>query len=153
MRDYRQLQNRIDKVIGQIGLEQTMFLLEGFINNIPIKSESGKKVASHYIIDTCIETFFLNEKEFFKNGERDYRDARYCCFYLMHKYIGNTSVKTASFSNLTGRQVQYGCNVTKERLAFPKFHSEFIANYKDIESKIVAMLVKLTYRNDRRREQ
>lgn len=144
MSDYRELQDTIDKVIGLIGLTETKSLLDSFIGNTTLKDRHEKKLIAPYIISVAIEVFQLNEKEFLTCNENDYRDARYCCFHLMHKYTNSTFSKIARIFNLSDRQVGYGYKVTEERLAIPKYHKEFVANYKSIESKLVRALAKMS---------
>lgn len=141
--DYKQLQDTIDKVIGQIGLEETEVLLNSFINNIPVQGESEQKMITQYVISLSIEVFHLNEREFLSNNTRNYQDARYCCFHLLHKYTGKTFSKIARLFNLSDRQVSYGYRTADERLSIPKFHIEFVENYKNVESKIARFLAKM----------
>lgn len=144
MSDYRELQDTIDKVIGLIGLAETKSLLNSFIGNIPLKDEHEKKLIVPYIISVSIEVFQLNEKEFLICNESDYRDARYCCFHLMHKYTHSTFSKIARIFNHSDRQVSYGYKVAEERLAIPRFHTEFVTNYKRIESNLARVLAKMS---------
>lgn len=144
MSDYKELQDTIDEVIGLIGLTETKSLLDSFIGNIPLKEGHEKKLIAPYIISVSIETFPLNEKEFLTCNETDYRDARYCCFHLMHRYTNSTFSKIARTFNLSDRQVSYGYKVAEERLAILKFYREFVTNYKSIESKLVRALAKLS---------
>ena len=63
IQNYNSLQKSIDKVVGKIGLNKTIHLLESFINNTYIKHTQQEKVrmVSQYLIGLAIKEFELKE--------------------------------------------------------------------------------------------
>lgn len=142
---YTELQLSIDKVIGKIGVERTIHLLDTFIQNTTITQNEQEKIKmiSQYLISLAIKVFELNESIFFSSSVTEYRDARYCCFHLLRKYTKDSYPKIALMYSSSSRVVMYGCSVTEERLNFPKVHSRFMRNYGLLESKLIEFISKI----------
>jgi hypothetical protein len=142
---YTELQLSIDKVIGKIGVERTIHLLDCFIQNTTITQNEQEKIKmiSQYLISLAIKVFELNESIFFSSSVTEYRDARYCCFHLLRKYTKDSYPKIALMYSSSSRIVMYGFTVTEDRLNFPKVHSKFTRNYALLESKLIEFISKI----------
>lgn len=136
---YNQLQSSLDKVIGKIGLNRTICLLDSFINNTTVTHNEREKIkmVNQYLNGIAIKVFELNEDLFIISNVREYRDARMCCFHLLRKYTEDTFSKIGLSFNCSSRIVMYGFAVTEERLSMPKGNSKFVSNYTLMESKLI----------------
>ena len=145
MKNYNSLQRSIDKVVGKIGLEKTIHLLESFINNTYIKHTQQEKVrmVTQYLIGLAIKEFELKDELFFQGNIREYRDARMCCFHLLRKYTENTLPKIGLAFQCSERTVEYGCNKASERLAVPQGNTRFVTNYIAMEARLLEFIGKL----------
>ena len=142
---YTELQLSVDKVIGKIGVEKTIHLLNTFIHNTTISQNEQEKIKmiSQYLISLAIKVFELNSAIFFSSNVTEYRDARYCCFHLLRRYTKDSYPKIALMYSSSSRIVMYGCTVTEERLNFPKVHSKFTHRYGVLESKLIEFISKI----------
>lgn len=144
-KDYNTLQRSIDKVVGKIGLQKTIHLLESFISNTSIKQSGQEKsrMIAQYVIGIAIKEYDLQEELFFVSYIREYRDARMSCFHLLRKYTEETQPKIGLAFQCSERTVEYGCGKTAERLAVPQGNTKFVANYMAIEAKLVDFIGKI----------
>lgn len=142
---YVQLQDRIDEVIGKIGLDRTIYLLNSFINNTAISQKEGEKIKmiTHYLASVAIQVFDLRDDIFYISAVREYRDARMCCFHLLRKYTEDTYPKIGLNFHCSARIVMYGCITVEDRLAVPKGNGKFVANYTLLESKLIDFIGKI----------
>lgn len=145
VQNYNTLQKSIDKVVGKIGLDKTIHLLDSFINNTYIKHTQQEKVrmVSQYLMGLAIKEFELKEELFFQSNVREYRDARMCCFHLLRKYTEDTLPKIGLLFQCSERTVEYGCNKASERLAVPKGNTRFVTNYVAIEARLLEFIGKI----------
>ena len=144
-KNYNTLQASIDKVIGEIGLDKTVSLLESFIDNAAecVGSEVKIKLVTQYLVTAVCDIFSLNEAKLMSSPMRDYRDGRMCCFHLLHKYTSDSYVKIGLAFHTNDRIVRYGVNKTAERLEYPKGNAVFTQNYNAMESRLIAFISKL----------
>lgn len=142
---YHQLQQHIDTVIGKIGLQRTLCLLDSFIKNVSVsfKETDKVKLLTYYIVSLALETFELREDLFYVSNVTEYRDARMCCFHLIRKYTGETFAKTGIGFHCSERKVAYGNQITEERLSFPQAYQGFVLNYHQLESRLLEFIGKL----------
>ncbi|MBS1635386.1 MAG: hypothetical protein JST26_05640 [Bacteroidetes bacterium] len=143
--DYHRLQSGIDKVIGKIGLQRTIFLLDSFINNTTITQNEQEKIkmVTSYLVNLAVRVYDLNAELFYISQERSYRDARMCCFHLLRKYTDDTFSKIGLSFGCSERSVIYGHTVSEERLSMPKGNMAFVANYTLLESKLIEFIGKI----------
>lgn len=143
--DYGSLQHSIDQVIGKIGLQRTIFLLDSFINNTTLRQNDSEKVQllTHYLVNEAIHAFDLNTGLFYVCGERSYRDARMCCFHLLRKYTDYTFSKIGLNMHCSERTVMYGNTVAEQRLCVPKGNPVFTSRYTLLESKLIEFISKV----------
>lgn len=143
--NYNHLQASIDKVVGKIGLQQTIILLDSFINNTAIAAGEQEKIkmVTQYLVNLATQVYDLDTDLFYVSHERSYRDARMCCFHLLRKYTDDTHAKIGLSFQCSERAVRYGHTVTEERLSVPKGNMPFIANYRLLESKLIDFIGKI----------
>lgn len=141
-KNYQTLQKSIDKVVGKIGLDKTIHLLESFISNTYVKHTQQEKVrmVTQYLISLAVKEFELEDELFFHSNVREYRDARMCCFHLLRKYTEDTLPKIGLMFQCSERTVEYGCGKASERLAVPQGNTRFVTNYIAIEARLLEFI-------------
>lgn len=144
-KDYNNLQASIDKVIGRIGLEKTVFLLESFVDTAAACEDSASRIRmiTQYLVKIACDVFALNEESFFKSQVREYRDARMSCFHLLRKYTADSYPKIGRAFYTGERVVMYGINKTTERLEYTKGNPAFVQSYDAMESRLIVFISKL----------
>jgi len=145
IKDYSKLQTSVDRVIGKIGLEKTVFLLDSFIDNVAVCPGNNTKIKllANYLVGTACEVFALDQAKFSQSQTREYRDARMCCFHLLRKYTQEQYSRIGEEFHTKERIAMYGSNVTAARLDYPKGHPVFTKNYNAMESRFIIFLSKL----------
>ena len=143
--DYIFLQRSIDKVIGKIGLQHTIFLVNSFITNVTITKNQQEKIKmiTSYLVNLAIQVYDLDSELFYTSSVRGYRDARMCCFHLLRKYTDDTFSKIGLAFQCSERAVIYGYTATEDRLSMPKGNMPFVANYNLLESKLIEFIGKI----------
>jgi hypothetical protein len=143
--NYITLQHTIDKVLGKIGLEQTITLLESFLGNTNIATNQTEKLklTSGYVISWAIEIFDLQEEHFYSSNIREYREARMSCFYLLRKYTKCTYSKIRLIFNASERIVGYGNDKATEWLSVPKSNVKFVSHHGQLEAKLIEFIGKI----------
>lgn len=143
--DYGLLQQHIDRVIGQIGLEKTICLLTHFIDDthIPVHQTQRLKMVSQFLVTTCIGVFELQDKAFFTSAISEYREARMACYHLLKKYTEASYSKIAEEFGLTKRNVLYNHSKCEERLSVPFYYADFNKRYDLVEDSIIQFISKL----------
>jgi len=137
--DYNKLQDSLDKVIGKIGLQRTILLLDGFIHNTRITQTEREKIkmVTQYVVNISIQVFDLREDIFLISNIREYRDARMCCIHLLRKYTDDSFAKIGLAFQCGDRIAAYGYAAAEDRLSMPKGNIKFVSNYTVIESKLI----------------
>lgn len=145
MKNYTSLQKSIDIVVGKIGLEKTIQLLDSFINNISVTHSEKEKVQllTQYLVGIAIRVFSLEEELFYVSSSREYRDARMCCFHLLRKYTEDTLPQIGLAFRCSERSVEYGYGKAVERLALPQGNPIFVSSYSVMETKLVEFIGKI----------
>ena len=143
--DYGSLQNSIDQVVGKIGLQRTIFLLNSFITNTSVSHNETEKMQmlTRYLVNEAIQAFNLDTGMFYVCGERSYRDARMCCFHLLRKYTDYTFSKIGLTMHCSERAVMYGSTVAEQRLGVTKGNHVFNSRYSLLESKLIEFISKV----------
>ncbi len=143
--DYQFLQRSLDKVIGKIGVQHTISLLNSFITNTTITQTQQEKIkmVTHYLVNLAVQVYELDTEMFYISNVRSYRDARMCCFHLLRKYTDDTFSKIGLTFQCSERAVIYGHTAAEERLSMPKGNMPFVANYTLLESKLIEFLGKI----------
>jgi len=144
--DYTKLQQKLDWVIGKIGLCRTIKLIEGFISNTSLginDSEKFKLIAT-YIIDQSIQIFDLKAENFYKSKIREYRDARMACYHLLKLYTDCSYAKIGESFDQRKRNVLYYCQKCDEQLSIPQFYEVFAHRYQLLENRTIEFIAKLS---------
>lgn len=144
--NYTILQSTIDKVIGKIGLTQTIKLLENFLKNTAIATGETEKLTmvSNYIVSKAIEVFDIRERQhFYNSGITEHREARMSCYYLLRKYTQWTYPKIGLIFNKNARIVMYGVVKVEEWLSVPKANIRFMNHHQQLETKLIEFIGKI----------
>jgi chromosomal replication initiation ATPase DnaA len=142
---YHDLQNIIDRIIGKIGLSNTIVLLEQVIQEGSVSIAGGEKnkLISAYLVSRCLTTFDLIDSEFNHSTVREYREARMACFHLLKKYTEASYAYIAQQFDQKKRNVLYSCQKCDDMLSVPQFHRSFIERYQALERNILEFIPKL----------
>lgn len=145
MSDYSEFQESLDKVIAKIGLRRAKILLDSFIDNTSISQDETHKIqmVTQYLVSNAIRLYGLAEENFLTSTVLEYRDARMTCFHLLRKYTSDSLPKIGLGFRCSSRVVGYGCEVTEDRLSLPKANARFVANYTQLESKLIDFIGKI----------
>ena len=143
---YKDLQESIDQVIGKIGLNKTIFLVDSFIQatTIPVEQTHKVKIISQFLIVQGVDVFELNHDDFFSSKIPEYREARIACFHLIKKYTGCSYSKLGEHFGLTKRSMMYSCERCKDRLSVPFFYKSFNEKYEILENRTIQFISKIT---------
>ncbi|MEO9870376.1 MAG: hypothetical protein ABJQ69_03675 [Ekhidna sp.] len=143
--NYMDLQISIDKVVGKIGLNKTIHLLEGFIDNSTMKvgGTSRAKVIAAYFISKSVEVFELNEKKFYSSREPKYSEARMACFHLVKKHTKYSYTNIGDAVGLKKRTILYYHNKCKDILSIAHFYQPFMEKYDLLENYAIDFISKL----------
>lgn len=143
--NYTDLQQRVDTVVGKIGLEKTINLLEGFIGNID-STKGGvpkAKVIMTFLISRSVELFNLYEKSFFKSREAKYCEARRACFHIMRKHTAYSFQSIGDTVGIQRRTVLYYHYKCEDTLSIANIYVEFKEKYDLLERDAIDFISKL----------
>lgn len=143
--NYENLQQSIDKVIGKLGLQRTIALLDSFVGKMSIKPDETEKVKliTGYLVSTAIKCYDLNEQEFYSSKIREYREARMICYHLLRKYLEYSYPKIAKAFKQKERIVMHFYHRAEEFLSVPQFYKPFVQKYTAIENQLIEFIGKL----------
>lgn len=144
---YNHLQNSIDKVVGKIGVKQTIHLLDNFINNVAIDENETKKVkmVTDYLVVTAIKVFNLDEEIFYTSQIKEYKEARMCCYHLLKKYTEASYANIGHQFKQKKRNAVYGHVKIEECLSVPHSYSRLLSNHAIIEAKLIEFISKINF--------
>ena len=97
MNDYRILQETLDQLIGTVGLENTIYLLRKFANQLesPVPAEGRASRVASCVVGSVITSFGLEPAELATSNVRDYREGR-----MARPSLGTVIDRRVSFSDL-----------------------------------------------------
>ncbi len=141
----QQLQVVLERVVGKLGMEKTVHLLESFDNNssIDMGEKEKLKVITTFIISQCISIFNLEESEFYTSEIREYREARMISYHLIHTYTKCSYAKIGEVFGRKKRNVLYFCQKCRELLSVPGFYREFVEKHKQLDKYTIEFIGKL----------
>lgn len=144
-KNYNLIQEKLDRIIGMLGSQRTLHLLESFINKTTLSVDEPYKIKliTDFVMELAVKGFDLKAEHFLTSGVREYRDARMCCFHLLRKYTGTTFSKIGLAFQRSERIVTYGFEVIESRLAFEKGNAAFNRHYRQLESTLIEFIGKL----------
>jgi len=143
--DYKTLQKILDSVIGQIGLEQTIILLQNFIDNTSIQIDEAEKgkLITYLIKYNAIKVFGLIDQEFHTSNLKEYKDARMACHHILKKFTNWSYAMVGQAFSKGERNTRYYCEKVEEYLSLPDFYKDFIDKYTILETKFIEYLGKI----------
>jgi len=144
--NYSTLQEKLDVVIGRIGLCRTIQLIGSFIDNSSISVDETEKfkLITRYIIAQSIEVFDLRSDEFYTNKIQEYRDARMACFRLLRAYTNCSYAKIGEEFDQKKRNIIYYCQKCEDTLSVPSFYPVFVGRFKQLEQRVIQFIAKLS---------
>ncbi|MBQ21696.1 MAG: hypothetical protein CMD31_13155 [Flavobacteriales bacterium] len=139
------LQQALEGVINNIGIEKTTELLESFNNNSSITaSEMGKvKLIATYVSSQAIRLFSLEESKFYTSDIREYREARMACYHILYTYTKCSYAKIGELFGKNKRGILYYCQKCKELVEAPFFDKEFAEKYQQLDKYTIEFIGKL----------
>ncbi|GAA0892606.1 hypothetical protein GCM10009122_22850 [Fulvivirga kasyanovii] len=142
---YMLLQKSLDKVLGKIGVDNTIELLESFIDNSSMETHDMEKTTliTQYIITCSIAVFNLDREQFYSSTVREYREARMVTYYLLRKYTEGSFRKIGELFNQKKRNIIYFCRKCADMLSIPQYNETFNERYITIEKQTIAFISKL----------
>lgn len=142
---YHDLQNIIDKMVGKIGLSNTIVLLEQVIQEggVTIDTEEKSKLISSYLSSRCLVVFGLERKHFNDSKVHEYREGRMACFHLIKKYTDGSYAHIAQQFDQKKRNVLYACQKCEDMLSVPQHHRRFVEKYQALERYLLEFIPKL----------
>lgn len=145
MNTYANLQQSIDKVIGKIGLQRTIDLLESFLKGITVqKKETEKlKLIFAYLVASAAKCYDLTEDQLFNETSQEAKDARMICYHLLHKYGHFSYQKIGDKFKQPKRTVMYYSLKAGEYLTIPGSYKELMQKYTAIENELIEFIGKM----------
>jgi predicted DNA-binding protein YlxM (UPF0122 family) len=145
--NYNELQKNLDLVIGKIGVNKTIRLLEGFLGVTSDGTAQKDKVEliTTFIITRSISRFNLDMEEFYSCPLREYREGRMTCYHLIKKYTDLTFAKIAEDFNTKKRNVIYSFQKCEDMLSVPQFHKAFTDRYTHVEQDTLDFVTKINF--------
>ncbi len=142
--NYNTLQQKIDSVVGKIGLTETVRLLTTFLGNSSIASNEAEKLklVNTFITAQAIVIFDLEEDQFYESRIPEYREARMACYYILKKYTHCSHAKIGQRFGITKRNVLYYTQKCDEMLTIPHYYRSFIQKLEQLEQLTVEFLSK-----------
>ena len=142
---YLHLQKSLDKVLGKIGVDNTIELLESFIDNTSLDTLHVKKIMliTQYIIAGSIDVFDIEQQYFYTSNVREYREARMATYHLLRKYTDFSYTKIGGLFNQKKRNIIYFCNKCTDILFLPQYNEVFADRYAILEKQIITYISKL----------
>ena len=144
---YLDLQKEMDKLIGRLGLYESVRILKNLSSNTQIKAkETDKlKLIQVYLIAQSIDIFNLYEDFFYTSTIREYRVARRSCYSLMRKYTDCSDAKIAEdFKQSSHRMVIYHRQKCQEMLSIPNSYKNTVAKHELLEQRLIDFISKLS---------
>ena len=145
MHTYQSLQNRLDEVVGKLGLQRTVALLDSFINKLSVAPKQTEKVKliTHYLKITAVKCFDLKEEDFLTSNIKEYREARMICYHLLKKYCDFSYAKIAEVFGQSERTVLYFYHKAEELLSLPQHYKSLAQRHATIEDQLIEFIGKL----------
>lgn len=143
--NYNQLHKNLEKVLGKIGLVNTVKLLRSVANDedIQVCDLDRTNAITQYIVAQTIRVFDLTPKKFYTSNVREYRDARMAAYHLLRKHTNESFGKIGERFSQNKRNVIYYSNKCSEILSVARYHPVFYDRYQAIEYQTITFISKL----------
>jgi len=149
MYNYSDLQSTIDKVVGTLGVDNTIFLLKGLIGHLENVQGSLSKNKQHslrsFVTARVTAEFDVSIENLSSSDFREYNEARMVLFHLLYKY-GKMSygIIGEHLGNRPKYSVKYFVGRCDDLLSIPNANSDFYRKYQVIERDLIQYLSQTT---------
>lgn len=142
---YADLQEGVDNLVFEFGLEQAIRMINSLYNNTTIihKAARRRELIKDFIIDQSVLIFDLDKKDFFKNNVRQYREARMACYHILNRCVKDSHSRIAKAFDKKRGSIQYNICKCHEILSLPENYKDFLQKYKTLESRTIQFITNL----------
>ena len=147
MNNYNDLQDTLDRVVGSIGLKNTIHLLKCFIGHMESEMDkpSRQQAIRSFITSRVAKEFDLDDSKMAESELTGYVNARMICYHLLNKY-GTLSYRMIGdrFGGRPGYSVKYYIKKCDDLLSLPKANRLFYHRYTAAEEDLIHFISQLT---------
>lgn len=147
MKNYQDLQDTLDKVVGSIGLNNTIHLLGCFIGHLEKETDkpSRQQAINSFIIHRVAKEFDIDHNNMAESELTEYVNARTICYYLLYHYSGlSYRLIGEKFGNKPGHSVKYFVGKCADLISLPKANRLFYHRFTVVEQDLIHFLSQLT---------
>ena len=139
------LNHRLSEVIGTLGFEQTISLLERLMGNVQTAYADSSRIQliTDYLHAQCLQVYALREEDFFEGASLEYREGRMACYHLLRKYTQCSFDQVAACFGVTKRQVMYGCRKFEDYQSVAHLKPPALVPYTRLEADLIQFLTHL----------
>ena len=144
-RDYADLQEEIDKLIGKLGMAKTIKV----IKQISGTREGKKKVAQKdilipaFVTSEAFKIFEVVHTKTGKNTSTPYKEARMASYYLMDQYTELSYNEIGKSFQQKKFGVYYHLMKCKDALSLPKMNKTFVSRLTVLEELLIEFLTNI----------
>ena len=147
MNTYKDLQDSIDRVVGTIGLKNTIHLLGCFIRHLEPETEkpSRQQAIRSFITRRAVREFDLSLENLQESDLNEYSEARAVCYFLLHKYCGlSYRLIGEYFGGRKDYHVKYFIGKCDELRSLPRVNRLFCHKLDSVETDTLTFISNLT---------
>ncbi len=143
MKNYEDLQDTLDRVVGSIGLNNTIHLLGCFTSHLETESNkpSRQQAIRTFITSRVLREFDLDSEELNTSELTEYVHARTVIYHLLFNYA-RLSYRLIGeyFGGRPGYSVKYYVKKCTEQLSVPRAARDFCLKYRSVEQDLIQFI-------------
>jgi hypothetical protein len=144
-KEYSDLQQGIDKLIGKFGMSKTIQIIKQLSGTIKVHKQKKQrtKLITTFVISEGFSVFEVEETEPKSKPSKQYKEARMASYYILNQYTELSYNEIGKHFNQGKFGAYYHITKCRETLSIPKFNTSFVEKYEALEERVIQFIAKI----------
>ncbi len=144
-KEYSDLQQGIDQLIGEFGMPKTIQIIKQLSGSTKVKKQKKQwaKLIMTFVISEAFKTFEVEDTEPKNKLSKQYKEARMASYYILKQYTRLSYNQIGEYFGQQKYGVYYHITKCKEVLSIPQFHKSFVGQFQTLEERVIQFIAKI----------
>ncbi|TPN87149.1 hypothetical protein [Aquimarina algicola] len=144
-KEYSDLQQSIDKLIGKFGMQKAINIIRQLSGTIKVRKNKTQrlKLITVFVISEAFKIFEVEHKEVNGKITKEYKEARMASYHLINQYTRLSYNEIGKYFDQGKFGAYYHIKNCKEILSIPQFNKPFVGRYETLEENLIQFIAQI----------